>query len=246
MNSKPDKIFDDPLLASIYDDFDSDRSDLLPYVEMAVEFGAKSIADFGCGTGVFALLLAKKSFSVIGIDPAVGSINVAKAKPGAERVTWVNGYSDSLPTESQDIVFMTGNTAQAIVDATVWAETLKNVYDSLKNGGYFIFETRKVAYEAWEQWNKEESYTCVDILGKGRVESWEDLLAVELPYVSFRWSYLFQDSGKILTSDSKIIFRSQQEVTEDLTTAGFIVEDIREAPDRFGKEMVFIARKLVK
>lgn len=246
MNSKPDKLFDDPILASIYDDFDDDRSDLLPYVAMAKEFGAKSIADLGCSTGVLALLLAKEGYLVIGVDPAEGSIRVAKTKPCAEQVTWINGYSNTLPNESLDMVFMTGNTAQAIVDASLWSRTLKDIYSALNAGGHFIFEIRKATYQAWKQWNKECSYKYVDIPGKGRVESWEDLLAVELPYVSFRRFYLFQESGKLLTSDSKIIFRSQQEITDNLSVAGFTLEDIREAPDRLDKEMVFIARKPVR
>ncbi len=86
MKTPPDNLFNDRLLASIYDDFDPDRSDLIPYINMVDEFQVKDIADLGCGTGVFALLLAEKGLSVTAIDPATGSIEVAKYKPGAEKV----------------------------------------------------------------------------------------------------------------------------------------------------------------
>lgn len=44
-------------------------------------------------------------------------------------------------------------------------------------------------------------------------------------------------------SDSTIRFRTITELTHDLTKHDFVIEDIREAPDRPGKEHVVIARK---
>jgi ubiquinone/menaquinone biosynthesis C-methylase UbiE len=39
----------------------------------------------GCGTGTFALLLANRDLAVTGVDPAGGSLAIARAKAGAER-----------------------------------------------------------------------------------------------------------------------------------------------------------------
>jgi 2-polyprenyl-3-methyl-5-hydroxy-6-metoxy-1,4-benzoquinol methylase len=80
-----DECFGHARLAAIYDPLDPDRSDLDAYVEMAQEFRAHRVLDIGCGTGVFALLLADRGMEVIGIDPAQASIDVARAKPGSER-----------------------------------------------------------------------------------------------------------------------------------------------------------------
>lgn len=87
----PDAIFDDPRLAPHYDLFNSDRRDLDAYVAMVAEFGARSVLDVGCGTGVFALMLAERGLEVVGVDPASASLDVARSKPGAESVRFLGG-----------------------------------------------------------------------------------------------------------------------------------------------------------
>ena len=86
-----DDIFEHPRLVAIYDALDPDRSDLDVYAAIADELGARSVLDVGCGTGTFALLLADRGLEVTGVDPAGGSLDVARAKPGAKRVHWIHG-----------------------------------------------------------------------------------------------------------------------------------------------------------
>jgi hypothetical protein len=78
----------------------------------------------------------------------------------------------------------------------------------------------------------------------GEVESWSDLTAIELPFVSFRGTYVFASDGAVLTSDSTLRFRERDEVEESLAAAGFRVDEVRGAPDRPGREFVFIATRL--
>ena len=49
------------------------------------------------------------------------------------------------------------------------------------------------------------------------------------------------DDGDIVTSESTLRFRSREEITTALVVSGFRVEGVRDAPDRPGREMVFIA-----
>lgn len=210
---------------------------------MVAEFSVSSVLDIGCGTGSFALLLAERGIDVIGVDPAGASLDVARDKPGASRVRWIHGSAGDLPALTVDLVTMTANVAQAIVSSSDWTDTLAAAYAALRPGGRLVFETRVPARRAWEQWTREHTYSIDDVPGVGRVESWTDLLDVDVPLVSFRGTYVFESDGAVLTSDSTLRFRERDEVEVDLREQGFVVDEVRDAPDRPGREYVFLARR---
>jgi SAM-dependent methyltransferase len=238
----PDEIFEHPRLAAIYDALESDRSDLDVYVAIADELGARRVLDVGCGTGTFALLLAERGLEVVGVDPARASLSVARAKPGAERVRWIHGDAAALPPLEVDLATMTGNVAQAIVDPSDWDGTLRSVHEALRPGGHLVFETRDPAREAWREWTRDTSHSLDEIDSLGVVENWADLVDVSLPVVTFRWTLVFPD-GQVLTSDSTLRFRDRDEVESALNAHGYVVEEVRDAPDRPGREFVFFARR---
>lgn len=239
----PDDIFEHPRLVAIYDALDPDRSDLDVYAAIAGELGACRVLDLGCGTGTFALLLADRGLEVTGVDPAGGSVEVARAKPGAERVHWIHGDAASLPTIQFDLATMTANVAQAIVDPAGWAATLHGVFNALRPGGHLVFETRDPAFRAWQEWNRTASYSVTEIPEVGAVESWVELTDVSGPLVTFRSTCVFASDGQVLTSDSTLRFRERDEVETALLAHGYAVEEVREAPDRPGREFVFFARR---
>ncbi|MEU2588639.1 class I SAM-dependent methyltransferase [Streptomyces avermitilis] len=238
-----DDCFRQPRLAAIYDPLDPDRSDLDAYLRLAEEFGARQVLDIGCGTGVFALLLTDRGIDVVGIDPAQASVDVARAKPGSERVRWICGDATALPPLQVDLATMTANVAQAIVDLDTWQKTLQGAYAALRPGGHLVFETRDPARRAWEEWTRENSYRVTAIPGVGSVESWVQLIDVSWSLVTFRWTYAFAADGQVLTSDSTLRFRERNEVEADLVAHGYVVQDVRDAPDRPGREFVFLARR---
>jgi len=47
----------------------------------------------------------------------------------------------------------------------------------------------------------------------------------------------------VLTSDSTLRFRERGEVESSLAAHGYVVEEVRDAPDRPGREFVFFARR---
>ncbi|PYC76818.1 SAM-dependent methyltransferase [Streptomyces tateyamensis] len=235
--------FDHPLLAALYDPLDPDRGDLPAYLEIAEQLGAGRVLDIGCGTGVFALLLAELGVAVVGVDPAAASVEVARGKPGAERVRWLVGDATTLPPLQADLATMTANTAQQITDPAQWRATLAGAHDALRPGGHLVFETRDPARRAWEQWNRADSYRVTELPDFGAVESWVELLDVSGPLVSFRWHYAFAADGRRLISDSTLRFRSRDEVAADLAAQGYQLREVRDAPDRPGKELVFLAQR---
>ncbi|MFI8392680.1 class I SAM-dependent methyltransferase [Streptomyces sp. NPDC085540] len=238
-----DDCFGHPRLAAIYDPLDPDRSDLDAYLRMAEEFGARQVLDIGCGTGVFALLLADRGVDVLGIDPAQASVDVARAKPGSERVRWICGDATALPSLKVDLATMTANVAQTIVDPDTWQTTLRGAYEALRPGGHLVFETRDPARRTWEEWTRENSYRVAEIPGVGSVESWVQLIEVSWPLVTFRWTHVFAADGQVLTSDSTLRFRERNEVEADLVAHGYVLQGVRDAPDRPGREFVFLVRR---
>ena len=66
---------------------------------------------------------------------------------------------------------------------------------------------------------------------------------MQLPLVAFRWTFVFDADGSVLTSESTLRFRSGTQVLESLSDAGFIIQEIRDAPDRPGQRLVFIAMR---
>lgn len=239
----PDQLYENPRLAAIYDALDPDRSDLVPYLFMVREFDARTVVDLGCGTGVLALELAGLGLAVTGVDPAGGSLTVARGKPGAERIRWIHGDASALPTAFADMVLMTGNAVQAVADELHWGTLLDHVHQALVPGGRFVFETRDPDHRAWETWTEDSTRRITAIDGVGEIESWVELTDVSPSLVSFRWTYVFGSDGQRLTSDSTLRFRSADDVRLNLQARGFEVEGIRDAPDRPGKELVFVARK---
>jgi SAM-dependent methyltransferase len=233
----PDAFFADPRLARVYDVIESDRSDLRPYLRLVEEFGARRVLDVGCGTGTFACLLAARGLEVTGVDPAAASLAVARVKPGADRVRWALGDVTTAPAATFDVVTMTGNVAQVFLTDEEWASVLEGVRNALRPGGVLVFETRDPTQQGWREWSRERSYRRV-----GDLQSWVELTDVRPPFVSFRSTFVFATDGEVLTSDSTLRFRGREEVERSLERAGFDVEDVRDAPDRPGRELVFIAR----
>lgn len=238
-----DPIFAERRLAEIYDPLDPDRTDLNAYAAMAHELGARSVLDIGCGTGTFACLLARRGLAVTAVDPAAASLEVARTKPGADRVRWIHGYATDLPPLQVDLVTMTGNVAQVFLTDEAWASTLRAAHTALRPGGRLVFETRDPAAKAWQEWNPEASHKHAVIPGVGDIETWVELIDISADLVSFRWIFVFELDGARLTSDSTLRFRTRDELTASLAATGYAVDEVRQAPDRPGREMVFIARR---
>ena len=237
-----DAHFEHPRLVALYDPLDPVRADLDYYAALAAEFGARDVLDIGCGTGVLACRLASEGRAVTGLDPALASLEVARRKPFADRVRWIHGTVDALPGEfTADLVTMTGNVAQVFVSDDDWSAVLRAAATVLARGGRLVFETRDPGRRAWAEWNRRDSYLSQAVPGAGTVTAWNDVTDVSGELVTFRTTYAFESDGAVLVSDSTLRFRGREAVARSLTAAGFSVDEVRDAPDRPGREFVFIA-----
>jgi ubiquinone/menaquinone biosynthesis C-methylase UbiE len=159
----PDAIFAHPRLARVYDAFDGNRDDLTAYLDIADELGADRVLDVGCGTGCLAILLAESGRTVLGVDPAQASLEIAKSKDGTARVTWVHGDATTLPMLGADLVVMTGNVAQVFLTDDDWTQALQSIHTALGPGGYLVFETRRPERRAWEEWAADAAPVVLDL-----------------------------------------------------------------------------------
>lgn len=237
----PDPAFADPRLADLYDMLDGDRSDLATYEAIVGEVGATTVLDIGCGTGSLAVRLAEQGLHVVGLDPALASLEVAQRKPGADLVRWVHGDATTLNGRAveADLAVMTGNVAQVFVDDADWSLNLEAVRNALCPGGWFVFETRRTEARDWERWNIDP--TPIELPNGETVVFSRTVTSVELPLVSFETRTV--TSRETVHSSSTLRFREGEEIEADLARFGFLVVEVRGAPDRPGKELVFLAQR---
>ncbi|MFA4841018.1 MAG: class I SAM-dependent methyltransferase [Agrococcus sp.] len=244
-----DPIFGDPRLAAVYDALDADRSDLEVYERIVVdELGARSALDIGCGTGTFALMLAARGLEVTGVDPAAASVDIARAKPGADAVRWVVGTADAQADAvgapgGVDVVTMTANVAQVFLDDLEWHAVLVAARRALRPGGTLVFESRRPERRAWEQWTREATRQVVDVPHEGAVEEWVEVTDVDGQFVTFESPTVFHRDGTRIDSTTTLRFRSREAIERSLRAAEFELVDVRDAPDRPGREWVYLARR---
>ncbi|MGH2866445.1 MAG: class I SAM-dependent DNA methyltransferase [Solirubrobacteraceae bacterium] len=239
----PDALFDEPRLAHVYDPLEPGRRDLDAYGALVDELGARTVLDIGCGTGTFACLLAARGVRVIGVDPSAASLDVARSKPGAHLVRWLRVDAAAIRDLQVDLATMTGNVAQVFLTDDAWAAALTGIRSALRPEGWLVFETRDPAARAWVQWNRASSHTRAFLRDGSTVESWVEVTGVRESLVSFRTNFVFSSDGAELVSISTLRFRSRVEIEASLTIAGFHVIEVRDAPDRPGLELVFIAQR---
>ena len=79
----------------------------------------------------------------MGVDPDYPSLEAARAKPDAGRVEWIYGNSRAIPANARfDVVLMTSNVVQEILDDVELARSLADIAAHLVPGGRLAFDAR--------------------------------------------------------------------------------------------------------
>jgi SAM-dependent methyltransferase len=217
--------FNDPALVMVYNAaFGWSRDDDF-FLSVVNETPAARVIDLGCGTGRLALGMAAAGHTVTAVDPARASLAAARAKPGADRVTWIEGTSAVLPEGAFDVAVMTSHVAQFFLTDEEWRQALADLHRALVPGGRLTFDTRDPRARGWERWSPADSRREVRLPDGRQVTATTEVNAVAHGIVSFTIYYAFSD-GTLLLSSGDLRFRTEGELRSSLRAAGYAVEQI--------------------
>ena len=241
-----DAEYNDPRLVEVYDaegPWGQDDDYFLAFVN---ETPRSRVLDLGCGTGRLALGLATAGHIVTGIDPSAAALAAAKAKPGAENITWIQGTAELAPSDAFDVAIMTGHVAQFLSEHQ-WTGALGALRRALVSGGRLAFHAYDPESRIWERWNPQDSRRHLVVRGGSTVTIWTDVTQHTADWVSFSHHYNFPD-GTTLRSDSSLRFWSEARLRQSVIDAGLTIERVdggwRGEPVGAGDgELIVLARR---
>ncbi len=203
----------DPRVAPHPGHGDYPRDDIEFMVALALDLGAHTVVDFGCGWGRLAVRLAEGARRVIGVDPAKAMLDIAREREGHDLVEWIWGDIRALRERDVDLVVMTGNIPSIYVTDEAWDEVLAGVHAALRPGGHLAFGGWNPGARRWEAWGPR---IFVLQMGDGKGVRVGDLgggLGMELA-----------EGREWLAAGSEWRYRTQEEFASSLADHGFEVE----------------------
>lgn len=215
-------LYDDPELADFYDLENAWGRDFDFCARLAQE--ARSVLDLGCGTGELAAKLSEDC-TVVGVDPAAAMLAVARARPGGERVEWVQGDARNLHLGRRfDLILLTGHAFQIFLTPEDQLAALRTIALHLTPRGRFVFDSRNPAAEAWRNWTPERSWRELQHPTLGAVEAWNDATHdAARGVVTYATHYRVVETGRHLSASSQIRFTPKKELDALITEAGLHV-----------------------
>ncbi len=87
---------------------------------------------------------------------------------------------------------------------------------ALSPEGVFVFESRRPERRAWEEWTPERSFERLEVPDVGSIETWDEVIDVALPLVTFGSTIVFHSSASVVTFTSTLRFRTHEEIEQSL------------------------------
>lgn len=220
---KTERLYHDPEMAQFYDLENRWAADFDYCSQLAGE--AQSVLDLGCGTGQLAASLADRR-TVVGVDPAAAMLDIARRRPGGERVTWVEADARRLRLDRRfDLVLLTGHAYQVFLTDQDQQAVLSTIAARLAPGGRFIFDTRNPAAQAWRDWNPKQTRRSLEHPALGTIEAWSDVVHdAATGIVTYQTHYRIPASGREISAASQIRFITREKLATLLDQAGLEVE----------------------
>ncbi len=166
--------------------------------------------------------LAERGHLVTGIDPAAAMLDVAKRKPHAEQVEWVESSAQSYKSHRRfDLIVMTGHVFQILITDADALAVLDTMRGHLKERGRVAFETRNPSVDWAGEWAGRRREVHMP-LGGQLIETL-DILGKDGELISFRTSCRLPHIT--LTTSSTLRFPSQQQVEALIAHSGLVLRD---------------------
>ena len=237
-------------LAVLYDDENGWDASADFYLGLAQRMGARSLLDFGCGTGTVTRgILKAMGGSGVGVDPAAPMLDVARRNTTDEAVEWVLGDAREVRLGRRfDLIIMTGHAFQAFLTEADQIALFRTVAAHLEPEGRFAFDSRNPAVLEWLEWVPAQSRRTVETAAYGPVEIWNDVTMNPDRILDVEEHYRILSSGKRLRADFRLRFSAPEELWDGMMAAGLAVEHCYGAWDRrpFApdqREIIIVARK---
>lgn len=218
--NEPDKHFADPRMVALYDILCGWSADRDFYLSLA-DKSTQSVLDAGCGTGLLTVAFAGEGRRVAGIDPAQGMLEMARARPGGDKIEWhCSRLQDFESSERFDLVIMTGHAFQCLLADKDILAAFRRVRALLSPNGRFVFETRNPVAKEWMQWQPETSRVTGIMPDGAPFDTFDRLLSVALPLVRFEQCVRIGKDAEPLYSQSTLRFATADELTALAAEAG--------------------------
>src|SRR5215469_12651115 len=148
--------YQDPQIAEIYDAANPLAEDGGFYLALAGNRPCQ-VLDLGCGTGTLCSALTEHGHEVTGVDPAAAMLDVARRKPHAEKVEWVESTGQLYRSQKRfDLIVMTGHAFQTLLTDEDILATFETMRLHLKPDGTVAFETRNPQVDWAGEWQSRQ------------------------------------------------------------------------------------------
>lgn len=183
----------------------------------------------------------KQAIRSPGLDPARAMLDEARKKSHAHLINWVEDFAQEFYSPKPfDLVIMTGNAIQAILDEDHLVSFFKKVKTYLADDGNLAFETRNPILDWSKVWNYQLDLQIDGI----PVKECRRLLSRKGDLMDFELIYEFPT--ETLVSKSTIRFWSLDFLKKELHEAGFsqvqVIGDFERAKKSIknSREFVFL------